>query len=149
MVIRNLKIIVVSDVSEYRRYAREILNPDDYVLEIGCGTGVTTEIIAKLSAKVYAIDKSYPEIRRAEERLSKYKNIYLECIDAFDIRRILERVREYFGGRLDVILIDIGGVADPAKVVDLIWKYLHVFNPRIILVKNRLLKKLIEYCQKD
>ncbi len=138
----NLTIIITSDVLEYRRKIRELISKDDHVLEIGCASGKTTKILAEICAKVYAIDKSLPEVNRAKNILSKYENAFVECLDAFDIKSILSRVRENLGGKVDVILIDIGGLEDPGKVISLLWRYLHIFKPRLIIVKNALLKRI-------
>ena len=141
-----MKIIVTKNVKEYREAARKYVSPDDNVIEIGCASGGTTRIISKIARKVLAIDKSESELERAKERLSNSRNIIFKCMDAFNVREILEIVRTELNGKVDIVMIDIGGVEDPAKVLSLARKYLIVFKPKLIIIKNKLLLDFISKC---
>lgn len=65
-------------MSVHERYfwALDILNiqPDDEVFEIGCGTGIAAELVAKSlkSGKITAIDRSAAVISRAVKRNQPY-----------------------------------------------------------------------------
>ena len=67
-----------------RRRARLIeigaqLGPDSNVLEIGCGTGMFTEMFAQTGCSITAVDISAALLKKAEERkLSKDKIRFLE-----------------------------------------------------------------------
>ncbi|GEM_PF-1722160 len=141
-----MKIVITKNVKEYREAAKMLLSTSDHVIEIGCGSGRTTKIIANRARKVLAIDKSREEIRKAEERLAEEKNVILLNEDAFNIRKILSIVRKELGRRVDVVMIDIGGIEDPAKVVDLARRYMAVFKPRLLIVKNIPLAEFISQC---
>ena len=44
------------------------LGPDSNVLEIGCGTGMFTEMFAQIGCSIIAVDISAALLRKAEER---------------------------------------------------------------------------------
>ncbi|PCN51003.1 hypothetical protein B6U99_01675 [Candidatus Geothermarchaeota archaeon ex4572_27] len=140
---RGPRLVVVDDVSEYRRVARSMIRKQDRVLEIGCGSGKTLEAVARLCEKAVGIDKSASEVERARERLAKAGNVLVELLDAWRVGDVIRLVRGFMGG-VDVLMIDIGGVENPGAVVHMLWRYLHVFRPRLVIVKNRPLRQIIE-----
>ncbi|AHM58381.1 methyltransferase type 11 [Flammeovirgaceae bacterium 311] len=62
-------------------WALELMNikPNEHVLEIGCGTGILSELIAEQieSGSFLAIDKSAQMIAKAKKRNQKYIDSYL------------------------------------------------------------------------
>lgn len=54
------------------------------VLEIGCGIGTLTGLLAAKAGKVLAVDISPESIARAKQRLSKYSNLNLLVSDMSD-----------------------------------------------------------------
>ncbi len=131
--------IVTEDVKEYRKKALEYVTEEDIVLEVGCADGVTSYLLSKKAKKVVGIDKSKEAIERALKRWKK-ENLEFYLMDGFDIRRILRK----FGKVFTVILIDISGSRDPSDVLRLAISYEKAFNPRLIIIKNRPLKKFVE-----
>ena len=61
--------------------ARQFM-PDDDVLELGCGTGIFSEMIAGRVRHVTATDFSPEMLERAEQRLSAYDNVEMRKEDA-------------------------------------------------------------------
>jgi 2-polyprenyl-3-methyl-5-hydroxy-6-metoxy-1,4-benzoquinol methylase len=55
------------------------------VLEVACGTGNWTEVLAKRAQSVTATDSSETALKLAREKLSHYDNVEFECIDAFEL----------------------------------------------------------------
>jgi tRNA A58 N-methylase Trm61 len=138
---------VVKDVKDYRRIAKELVCEKDKVLELGCGSGKTTLLLSKISAKVLALDRSPKEYLRAKERLKKCLNVYVENVDAWNITEVRKLVLKNLDGEVDVLMVDLGGAEDPGKILSLTWRYLKVFKPKLVMIKNRLLSKFLEQSQ--
>ncbi|MBX7183495.1 MAG: methyltransferase domain-containing protein [Bacteroidia bacterium] len=60
------------------------LNSQSNVLEIGCGIGTLTGLLAAKAGKVLAVDISPESIERAKQRLSKFSNLSLMVSDMSD-----------------------------------------------------------------
>ncbi|RMF93700.1 MAG: ribosomal RNA small subunit methyltransferase A [Candidatus Schekmanbacteria bacterium] len=76
------------------------INPkkDDNILEIGCGEGLLTELLAQSGAKIAAIEKDKELYEIAEERLKKYKNCKILKGDILKID--IDKLRnDYFSSR--------------------------------------------------
>lgn len=68
--VSNIYDPVVGETFWPRRLQRRLLDdfglaPDDHVLDVGCGTGTTCEVLAERVERVDAIDLSAPQLRRA------------------------------------------------------------------------------------
>lgn len=76
--IRHLSII--------NRLKLENLNPHSNILEIGCGIGTVTSLIANIAkkGKVLAVDISPKSISIAKERLKNFKNVEFLVSDMSD-----------------------------------------------------------------
>ena len=59
----------------------KFVSNNDYILEIGCGSGFLTEEIAKTGARIEAIDIASESIDRAKEK-SNVKNVRFQVMDA-------------------------------------------------------------------
>ncbi|RME89741.1 MAG: protein-L-isoaspartate(D-aspartate) O-methyltransferase [Candidatus Hydrogenedentota bacterium] len=69
-------------------YMTEMLNPqpEDKVLEIGCGSGYQAAVFAEIVKEVYTIEIIKPLYERAQKTLQKlgYKNIYCKLGDGYE-----------------------------------------------------------------
>jgi len=77
---------VVAETFWPRRLQRRLLDslvlgPDDRVLDVGCGTGVTCTLLAEQVDQVEAIDLSRPQLRRA----SRPENVRFVRADAHQL----------------------------------------------------------------
>lgn len=79
-------------------WRRERLRPDARVLEIGCGVGTQTELLALdvRDGKVTALDLSERSIEVARKRLKAFPNVELVCANA---------VTHELSGQYDLILL--------------------------------------------
>jgi ubiquinone/menaquinone biosynthesis C-methylase UbiE len=66
------------------RMLLEGLRPGARVLEVGCGTGLLTEEIAKRGVKVYSLDISQELLKQAREK-SGNKDIVFFCSSAYEL----------------------------------------------------------------
>ena len=144
---RNVKVIITRNVKEYRRAALNIISENERVLEIGCGFGKTIEKIAKIKCRILGVDKSMEAIEYAKSRLMANDNVSVALVDAMDIKSLLKVVREHLNGKVDVVLIDIGGVEDPGKVLNLTRRCIKALKPKAVIVKNELLYDFISMCE--
>ena len=138
------RIVLARDVSEYRRVVPLLVSRRDRVLEIGCGAGGTTRVIAKYAGKVLAIDKSEKELEKAKKLMEEFPNLRVELADAWDLRRVLELVARYLGDKVDAVFIDIGGSERPHRVLDLARRYSSALRPPVMVIKNYKLVGFVE-----
>ncbi|MCK5115069.1 MAG: class I SAM-dependent methyltransferase [Candidatus Aegiribacteria sp.] len=66
---------------------RELFNGRD-VLEIACGTGYWTEIIAKTAKSILATDVNRSMVKQAKKRLSGVKNVEFKVSNAYSLVEI-------------------------------------------------------------
>jgi demethylmenaquinone methyltransferase/2-methoxy-6-polyprenyl-1,4-benzoquinol methylase len=59
-----------------------------HILEIACGTGNWTQVLAKRALSVTAIDSSPKALEIAEEKLADHTNVVLSQCDAYDLSEI-------------------------------------------------------------
>jgi 2-polyprenyl-3-methyl-5-hydroxy-6-metoxy-1,4-benzoquinol methylase len=76
---------VASNPYNDKKYKRELNIIKKYkaksILELGCGEGVLTKMLASVLEKVDAIDISEEAIKRAKDNTSDFKNITYYCSD--------------------------------------------------------------------
>jgi ubiquinone/menaquinone biosynthesis C-methylase UbiE len=58
---------------------------DRNVLELACGTGNWTEVLAKRAGAVLAVDSSPAALRIAQKKLGAYRNVTFKQADAFEL----------------------------------------------------------------
>lgn len=75
---------------------RELVSPEDDVLECACGTGLLTEMIAPGCRSLTATDFSANMLRRAEKKCRKYGNVRFERADILRL--------PYADGRFDMVV---------------------------------------------
>jgi len=128
------RIFVAENWAEYRRAISLVVKPQDCVLEVGCGRGVTTNLISEACSRVVGIDRSAKVIALARERFPLLE-FYEE--DAADVSSILRR------GRFNKIFVDINGARELQTVLPLLESYDAVLKPEVIVVKNVRFKRLL------
>ena len=94
-----------------------LLNGDEVVGDLGCGTGHLSELVAPFAARVHAIDRSPEMIREARARLGHLKNVEVRpgelgslplpdaCLDVAVLSLVLPYVED-----LDAVLGDVARV---------------------------------------
>ena len=122
-----------SNAREWERIRREIfggradlqllpalLNGDEVVGDLGCGTGHLSELIAPFAARVHAIDRSAEMVREAEARLGHLRNVEVRrgelghlpladgCLDLAVLSLVLPYVKDIEG-----VLADVARALDP------------------------------------
>lgn len=68
---------ILDHISSYIRAKR--------ILEVACGTGNWTHLLAETASAIYAIDSSPAAIHLAREKLTSVKNVTLQNADAYNL----------------------------------------------------------------
>ena len=134
---KRTEFVITKGVGEYRRTIPQYVNASDIVLEVGCATGKTTEILSRYAAKVVGIDPG----EAIEKARKTYPHIQFERIDGFDIRAVLS-----LGLRFTKVYIDISGNRDILDVVKITTKHAAALKPRVIVVKSSNPKRYVSRC---
>ena len=131
------RIRVTENFAEYRHCIEHCVAAGDTVIEVGCGRGVTTDLLAARASRAVGIDASAKVIEMAR---SRFPHIPFETAAAEDISRIRAL------GDFSVLFLDINGARELATVVPLLERYESALGPhglRLIVVKNTRLKRLL------
>lgn len=134
--------IATRGVREYRATISQVLRPEDFVLEVGCGWGTTTALLAQRAGGVLATDVSRVCVARAR---AAHPDIEFKAVDAFDLRAVLA-----LGTRFTAIYMDISGLSGYRGLLDLVAllnAYAAVLAPRLIVVKSGALKHFAMQCR--
>ncbi len=130
---------LVFDVRRYRELAEELVRPEDVVVEVGAAAGDTTVRLARNAQLVIAFEKSKEMFERLRERVRDLDNVIALCEDGFELGEVLKRTE-----RVDAVFIDVGGGAQPRLALAIWEAYYSHFRPRVIVVRNRRLCRLVE-----
>ncbi len=67
-------------IEGYQKAATELVNsyiqPNDRILDIGCGTGILTELAASKSALIVGVDLSFKMIKQARTKCSPFAHVH-------------------------------------------------------------------------
>lgn len=126
----DTEIRVVSEIDTFRRAAKTLPTSEDTVLEIGCSTGATTQILTKTGAQVVAVDKSAELIQQLRQNFPHFKR-FVAQVDALNIPALVELIPNP-----TLIFIDIGGNAHLDTVALQLRLCLQAFQPRLIVVRS-------------
>lgn len=135
------KFIATRGVDEYRQTIHIWVRPEDFILEIGCEWGTTSNLIAAQCPNLIATDISLDCIQVARQ---KYPGIRFEILDAFNIRQAMR-----FGVQFTKIYIDMSGLSGYRALLDvisLLTMYASVFSPEAIIIKSGSLKQFAQNC---
>ncbi|HML05878.1 MAG TPA: class I SAM-dependent methyltransferase [Methanobacterium sp.] len=130
-------IKLVYDIKIYREALKNMVKPDDTVIELGCHVGNSTKILAELAkdGKIIALDNS-PE---AVEPMNKIENEYgnVEFIKA-DVRlhETLESIMNKIDA-CDVLSVDLGGGYHPDTTFKVFFIWSSTLKPRETIIRNR------------
>ena len=132
------RIHLASRASTYRRFARELVRPDDTVIELGASTGKTTTLLAARAARVIAVEHSAQVAAATRDRFAARANVTIITGDAFDAGPVLALTK-----RADAVFVDIGGSAAPWQTMDLARRYLRLFRPSLLVLRNTKLNSFV------
>jgi SAM-dependent methyltransferase len=127
----NTEIIVLSEITSYRRLAAERVTGADAVLEIGCSTGETTKVLAETGAQVVAVDKAANLVQVVQSDLQAQPNVRIAQEDGRNLVALAELLPAP-----TVIFIDIGGDARLDNVALQLRLCLRAFRPRLIVIRS-------------
>jgi len=126
-----MQLIIVSSARYYRKLAGNEVNKTDLVLEVGCSTGETTRILAQRASRVVALDHSRGMVTRTRETIGDDAGVEVCHLDGRDLKGILDLIP-----KPDVIFLDMGGTQLLGNTAAILRSYLHVFNPRLYVVRS-------------
>ncbi|WP_407394202.1 SAM-dependent methyltransferase [Methanobrevibacter sp.] len=117
------------DIKKYRQDLLELVNVDDTVIELGCHTGGTTQLIAD-KCNVIALDNS-------PEAIDEMEKLDVAFIPG-DVR-LHEVLAEAFKitQNCDVLAIDLGGGYHPDTVFKVFYIWSSTFKPTHTVIRNR------------
>ncbi len=118
------------DVKKYRCDIKELIRPDDTVIELGCHTGGTTRTLPE-TCKILAVDNS-PE---ATEEINKLSHVMFINGDVRRHEILLEVFKTVQS--CDLLLIDLGGGYHPDTVFKVFYIWSSTFKPKHTIIRNR------------
>jgi len=132
------QLVVAETWAEYRAVAERVRD-GDVCLEIGCGRGVTTELLGRIAERAVGVDKSAKVIEMARERFASVEFCELDCeTDWSELRGL---------GPFSVVFVDVNGSRELRTLLPILEKVERVLRPRLLVVKNAPLKRLVLKCR--
>ena len=133
------QLVVAETWAEYRAVAERDVRDSDICLEIGCGRGVTTELLGRIAERAVGVDKSAKVIEMARERFPSVEFCELDCETDWSALRGL--------GPFSVVFVDVNGSRELRTLLPILEKVERVLRPRLLVVKNAPLKRLVLKCR--
>ncbi|WP_407410888.1 SAM-dependent methyltransferase [Methanobrevibacter sp.] len=117
------------NVKNYRKDLQDLIEDGDVVIELGCHTGGTTQLIAD-KCSVIAVDNS-------PEAVDEMAKLDVEFISG-DVR-LHDVIAEVFKKvqKCDVLAIDLGGGYHPDTVFKVFYIWSSTFKPKHTVIRNR------------
>ncbi|MEN6329362.1 MAG: class I SAM-dependent methyltransferase [Methanobacteriaceae archaeon] len=133
-------IKIVYNIKIYREVLREIVKPDDQVVELGCHLGNSTRIMAEMAPEgsVLALDKSEEAAQSMKDLKSSYSNVEFLKADVrlHETLELVAKKLEEHGG-CDVLSIDLGGGHYPDTTFKVFFIWSSTLRPRETIIRNR------------
>ena len=139
------------DMKVYREQLHEVLKDDDFVVELGCHVGKSTEVISNIAKNghIIAIDNSPEAISIMEEFSNNHENVEFISGDV-RLHDVLEKVTKDLidysktktdfidkNSLCDVLSIDLGGGYHPDTVFKVFYIWSSTLKPRVTLIRNK------------
>jgi hypothetical protein len=161
---RGCPVLIRGTTQEYRQALLSVVRSDDICVEIGSAAGVTTQILARRSLRTIGVDASHHEIEGARDAAvrngwdmtygvtSRLQFVVAqiscksddECEASLSpLLDCLAQVHEHQLSDVTLLAIDIAGTAPLEIISPLIVKLRRLMKPRVTVVKNLALKKLL------
>ena len=117
------------NVKNYRKDLQDLIEDGDVVIELGCHTGGTTQLIAD-KCNIIAVDNS-------PEAVDEMAKLDIEFISG-DVR-LHDVIAEVFKKvqKCDVLAIDLGGGYHPDTVFKVFYIWSSTFKPKHTVIRNR------------
>lgn len=117
------------NVKNYRKDLQDLIEDGDVVIELGCHTGGTTQLIAD-KCNIIAVDNS-------PEAVDEMAKLDVEFISG-DVR-LHDVIAEVFKKvqKCDVLAIDLGGGYHPDTVFKVFYIWSSTFKPKHTVIRNR------------
>ncbi len=130
-------IKVVYDIKVYREALKNIIKPEDTVVELGCHVGNSTKIISKLAhkGKVIAMDNSPESVEIMGDLVKEYKNVEFRKADVRlheTLEAIIKKIKT-----CDVLSVDLGGGYHPDTTFKVFFIWSSSLKPRDTIIRNR------------
>jgi len=130
--VERCELILCGNVGTYRRYARNLPQAEDVVIELGCADGQATRHLARRAALVVAVDAAPAVIAAARERNQGRDNIHFIAADADEVGRVAAVT-----GAADLLFVDVGGSSPPWIGYKLAKQYRDMFLPRAVVLRSK------------
>ena len=133
-----MTILVTSDTIYYRQLATSQTTKEDKVLEIGCSTGKTSEILSKQASSYVGFDTSKTMV---EETLVKIRSESSVChqVDALKDPTLAQELACQ-SSEPSIVFMDIGGNRELVGVIRMLHWIMNSFsNVRLVVVKSKAL----------
>lgn len=103
-----------------RRYVKRIR--PNRTLDIGCGSGLITKVLAEASNHVVAVDISQEAINVSRGTLGDATNVLLRVVDVFESRQAITDWKEFF----DLVVLSevLEHIDDDESALDTVWELL-------------------------
>ncbi|MGQ9732230.1 MAG: class I SAM-dependent methyltransferase [Candidatus Zipacnadales bacterium] len=127
-----------ASVKRFRELCAALPRPEETVLELGAAQGLATRVLARVSNKVYAVEKSSAMAEKARAATARYPHVTIIVANADDLGIVRAHVPQ-----ADVICLDIGGSTPFPKVVHRAREYRELYQPRVLVMRSVYLNNFV------
>ncbi len=130
-------IKITYKMKSYRENLKDIIKPDDTIIELGCHVGKSSQFMLNRipDGNLIALDNS-PEAKSKMDKLSfEYKNLSFFNSDV-RLHESLKKVKEKID-KCDILSVDLGGGYHPDTTFKVYYIWSSTFKPRDSIIRNR------------